>query len=177
MSIVAEAPTPGQSPEMAQVASHPRGWNLTGAGQREAILVFVLILCYGLFRQAPLWNENTRYDLVLALVDDRTTVIDPYHENTGDKAFYDGHYYTDKPPGSSLLGVPTYALIRGVSALTGLDRPDHRLVVHALAFTGSAIPTALLALLLLRYLRSHVDEWWALTLTVAYALGTLAVPF
>ncbi len=176
-AVPARASSTGRRLQAAPVAARRQTSSPTSAGQREVILALLLILCYGMFRQVPLWNENTRYDLVVALVDDRTTRIDPYHQNTGDKALYDGHYYTDKPPGSSLLGVPTYALIRATSALAGADRPEHQLVVHALAFTVSAIPTVLLALLLLRFLRAHVSEWWALTVTVAYALGTLAFPF
>src|SRR6266516_7219494 len=80
--------------------------NPTGPVQRQIVLALFLILCYGFFRQVPLWNENTRYDLVLALVDDHTTIIDRYHENTGDKAIYKGHYFSDKAPGSAFLGVP-----------------------------------------------------------------------
>src|SRR4051812_39759888 len=65
-------------------------------GQRAVILALFIILCCGFFRQAPGWNENSRYDLVVALVDHHTTRIDPYISNTGDRAFYHGHYYSDK---------------------------------------------------------------------------------
>jgi hypothetical protein len=150
---------------------------LTASAQRELILVLLLILCYGFFRQVPFWNENTRYDLVLALVDDRTTIIDRYHENTGDKVFYEGHYYSDKPPGSSLLGVPVYGLMRVASGPMGSAALHHEVVMHALAFTVSGIPTMLVSLLLLRFLKAVVDEWWALAITIGYALGSLAFPF
>ncbi len=59
---------------------------------RRVILALLLLVFYGFFRQVPAWNEYSRYDLVVALVDDGTTRIDRYHENTGDKAFYNGHY-------------------------------------------------------------------------------------
>lgn len=32
-------------------------------------------------------------DLVRALVEDRTTRIDRFHENTVDKSYFEGHYY------------------------------------------------------------------------------------
>ena len=54
---------------------------------------------YGFFLQQPAWNELSRYDLVRALVEQGTVQIDSFHENTGDKAFKDGHYYSDKAPG------------------------------------------------------------------------------
>jgi hypothetical protein len=150
---------------------------LSAPARREVILALLLTFCYGFFVQVPIWNENSRYDLVRALVDDRTTRIDPYHRNTGDKAFYDGHYYSDKAPGAALLGVPVYALMRAASRPAGIEELDSTLVIHALAFSGAAIPTVLTAILLLRFLRSLVAEWWALTVTVGYALGTIAFPF
>src|SRR5919202_2991899 len=97
---------------------------LAGSRSREIILVLLLCLCYSLFRQIPAWNEYSRYDMVLALVDHHTTQIDRYHENTGDEAFFNGHYYSDKAPGSSLLAVPTYALLRDVSNLAGTGQLD-----------------------------------------------------
>ena len=133
--------------------------SLTPSAQRELVLVLLLLLCYGFFRQIPAWNEYSRYDLVVALVDDHTARIDRYHENTGDKAYYRGHYYSDKPPAAALLGVPVYAAMRGVAAFTGVAPPDARQVVHMLAFAVSGIPTVLLALLLLRFLRPLVGEW------------------
>ncbi len=149
----------------------------TPVAQREIILALLLILCYGFFRQTPFWNENSRYDLVRALVDDHSTRIDPYQANTGDKSFYRGHYYSDKAPGSAFMGVPVYALIRDTSMLAGIDQPDSGRVMQALAFTAAGIPTVLLALLLLRFLRSMVEEPWALIVTAGYALGTMAFPF
>src|SRR5205823_2491748 len=137
----------------------------------------LLMLCYGFFRQLPLWNEYSRYDLVRAIVDDHTARIDPYESNTGDKAFFDGHYYSDKPPGSSLLGVPVYALLRGVWGLLSADQPDDPTLIHALTFTVSGLSTVVLSLLLFRFLRSLVPEVWALTVTVGYSLGTIAFPF
>ena len=151
--------------------------SLSAPAQRELILALLLLLCYGFFRQLTAWNEFSRYDLVLALVDDHTTRIDPYHENTGDKAFFNGHYYSDKPPGASLLALPAYATLRGVTALTDSDRPDPGRVMHTFTFVAAGIPTVLLAVLLLRFLRTYVSEWWALTMTVGYALGSIAFPF
>lgn len=152
-------------------------WRLTASVQRELILGLFLLLCYGFFRQVPGWNEYSRYDLVVALVDDRSTRIDRYHKNTGDKAFSNGHYYSDKAPGASLLGVPAYGLIRGVSGLTGAQRPGAEVVIHILAFVTAGIPTMLLAILILRFLRPLVGEWWALTMSASFGLGTIAFTF
>lgn len=156
------------------------GWPLSrlpAPQQRELILALLLVLCYGFFQRGPGWNENSRYDLILALVNDRTVSIDAYHQNTGDKSFYDGHYYSNKAPGAALLGAPIYALMRARAALAGREPPDHRSVMHGLAFAIAGVPTVLLALLLLRFLRPLVGEGWALAVTLGHALGTIAFPF
>lgn len=55
------------------------------------------------------WNIDSRLDLVHAIVDDHSLSIDRYHQNTWDKAKDHGHYYSDKAPGTAILGVPVYA--------------------------------------------------------------------
>lgn len=155
-----------------------RVWSRQAPAQRrEIILALLLLLCYGFFQQNPGWNELSRYDLVRALVDDRTTSIDRYHGNTGDKAFYQGRYYSDKTPGSALLAAPAYALFRGVATMTGAGRPELYTALHLLAFAACGLPTVALALLLLRVLRPLAGEGWALASAAGYALGTIAWPF
>lgn len=150
---------------------------LDARSRREIILALVLLFCYGFFRQAPAWNEYSRYDLVRALAEDGTTSIDRYHENTGDKAFYNGHYYSDKAPGTAFLGLPVYLLLTLTSGATGAGAPDPLTAVQALAFGVSGIPTVLLVLLLLRFLRHTVGESWGLTISLGYGLGSIAFPF
>src|ERR671932_37891 len=85
---------------------------LVPARQYLAVLLVVLA-CYAYFfpRWAD-WNQNSRFDLIVALVDDHTFAIDAYVANTGDYAAYDGHYYSDKAPGMALLGLPVYMALR-----------------------------------------------------------------
>jgi hypothetical protein len=145
--------------------------------RREIILALALLLCYGFFRQEPAWNEFSRYDLVRAMVEDGTTRIDPYHENTGDKAFFEGHYYSDKAPGVSILGIPVYVGLVLAARLVGQAEPDEDAAVQALAFGVGAVPTVLLVLLLVRFLHPIVGESWAVAIGLAYGLGSIAFPF
>jgi hypothetical protein len=109
-------------------------------------------------------------------VNDGTTRIDRTQDNTGDKSFHEGHWYSDKAPGGALLGVPAYATLRGVAALTGAQ-PTIWQYWRACAFLGAVVPSILLVLLLLRFLRAYVEEWWALAIALGYGLGTIAFPF
>jgi hypothetical protein len=115
----------------------PGGW----AARRPAIALFlVLLACYAYFppRWAE-WNQNSRFDLVLAIVDDHSVQIDRYVANTGDYAYVDGHYYSDKAPGTALLGVPVYAAFRALAPSALLAR------LTTAAGDGSALATTLRA--------------------------------
>lgn len=157
----------------------PRRWwsTLTSDGRRRVLLVALLLFAYGFFQQQPSWNEYSRYDLVRALVEQGTTRIDAYHENTGDKAFYDGHWYSDKAPGSALLGVPVYVLSLVTSNLATGAGPAQDDAVQALAFVESGIATAVLVLLLVAFLGPLVGERWAYAVGLAYGFGSMAFPF
>jgi hypothetical protein len=145
--------------------------------RRELLILAALLFAFGFFQQRPAWNEYSRYDLVRAIVEQGTLRIDSFHENTGDKAFYDGHWYSDKAPGTALLGVPVYALLALTSRVTGGGTPDAVEAVQALAFAESAIATTLLVLLLIRFLTGFVGERWAIAVGLAYGLGSIAFPF
>ena len=57
---------------------------------------------------------NRYLDLIHSIVNERRLEIDTYHENTDDKAFYNGHYYNGALPGPALVGVPAYVVFKGV---------------------------------------------------------------
>lgn len=160
-------------------ANRPAGpWSrLRRRTRREIILALTLLFMYGFFRQVPVWNEYSRYDLVRALVEERTTRIDSYQDNTGDKAYFQGHSYSDKAPGSAFLGVPVYVVMTVLSGAAGSGTPDPPAAVEALAFVECGIATVLLVLLLIRFLRPAVGERWALLVSLGYGLGSIALPF
>ncbi len=85
-------------------------------------IFFIALLSYAWF--FPRWadpNQNSRLNMVVAVVDDGTFMIDKYVANTVDYAKVDGHYYSDKAPGTAFLGIPIYAGLRLV-----LNLPCHR---------------------------------------------------
>src|SRR6185503_29559 len=155
-----------------------RWWARLGLrGRRELLLFVALLFCYGFFQQATAWNENSRYDLVRALVDQGTTRIDAYQDNTGDKAFFQGHWYSDKAPGTALLGVPVYAAAKVTASLAGQGAPQDLAAIQVLAFVESGVATAILVVLLVHLLAPIVGDGWALVVGVAYGLGSIAFPF
>src|SRR5919197_3737405 len=79
---------------------------------RSALIGLVVFISYAYFYQAGGWNQNSRFDLVRAILEQHTLRIDSYHSNTEDKALFQGHYYSDKAPGVVLLGVPAVMAVR-----------------------------------------------------------------
>jgi hypothetical protein len=89
--------------------------------QPHALLFALLFTSYAYFYQAGGWNQNSRFDLVRAITNEHTLNIDPFQHSTGDKAFFDGHYYSDKAPGLGFSAVPLVAAVRPVMRAFGGD--------------------------------------------------------
>ena len=74
--------------------------------------LLVLATCGYFINTHPNWNVLSQFALTSALVERRTFMIDRYHGITGDKSFFDGHYYTDKSAVTPMLGVPPLFIYR-----------------------------------------------------------------
>src|SRR3954470_11705007 len=89
--------------------------------RRIAVLGAVLFVSYAYFYAAGGWNQNSRFALVRAILERHTLTIDAYQLHTGDRAIWQGHYYTDKAPGTSLTAVVPVAIARGISRAASVD--------------------------------------------------------
>lgn len=82
------------------------------------LLFLILLVSYSyVFPRWADWNQNSRFDLTRAIVEQGTLRIDDYASNTGDYATIDGHIYSDKAPGVSLIAVPVYGIVHVVRPL------------------------------------------------------------
>jgi hypothetical protein len=90
--------------------------------RRVLIIVGALLLfSYAYFYQGGGWNQNSRFALVRAILERHTLQIDAYQLHTGDRALWNGHYYSDKAPGLSLAAIPSSALARAAARLVRVD--------------------------------------------------------
>jgi len=85
------------------------------------ILGALLLFSYAYFYQAGGWNQNSRFALVRAILERKTLQIDAYQLHTGDRALWEGHYYSDKAPGVSLSGLAPAAAAMLVARLVNVD--------------------------------------------------------
>ncbi|MGH9496670.1 MAG: hypothetical protein ACRD3B_16845 [Candidatus Sulfotelmatobacter sp.] len=115
------------------------------------VIACVTFFSFIYFYEGGGWNQNSRFDLLRAIVERHTLRIDAYHENTQDKAHFNGHYYSDKAPGLVFLGLPFAYASRAGMRVVGIDpesaRGEYVLSYVVTGFTV-ALPTALAAVCL-----------------------------
>jgi hypothetical protein len=124
-------------------------------------------------------NENARIYTTIALVEEHTPRIDAEVARFGhvnDDAVRDGHEYAAKAPGTSLAGVPVYALFR-VLARHVVDPHDARAWLRATTLALRLLVVQLPCFLFLVWfhgrLRRDIDDpALPLVATAALAVGT-----
>ncbi|MBM3125074.1 MAG: hypothetical protein FJZ87_08345 [Chloroflexi bacterium] len=141
------------------------------------IIFLITFSFYGYFIRPGDWNITSRLALVKAIVEERRFAIDSYLSGefySGDVAFHDGHYYSDKAIGASLLGALMYLPIYG---LNGSQTP-YDLFIMTLTVMAISLPSAVLAPLLYSTARRMVKEnWGALLISLGICLGTPIYPY
>lgn len=126
-------------------------------------------------------NELTRVYLAGALLEDRTVKIDrqiakygPVFDVSERKVGATLYHYSDKAPGVALLALPALAVQRALSA----SPPKLDAKVRLVRLWVCSLPTLLLLVLLLRFLKRHLpDPRLPALLTLAYALASPATPY
>jgi hypothetical protein len=140
------------------------------------VLGLLCLLSYAWFYQGGGWNQNSRFDLTRAIVEQHSFAIDAYAANTGDIAARDGHLYCDKAPGQSLLAAPVYALF-----MWGTEQPTTAQLnqaAYVITLATAAVPGALAVWLVFVLLLSWgAREAWALACALGYGLATMAWPY
>jgi hypothetical protein len=149
--------------------------------KRLALAAILLVgLSFGTLIQSFSWNQTSHYDLVQAL-DSGTTKIDAYQQNTGDKAYYRGHWYSARAPGLALFALPFYDTLKLVGAeswtRTHVAPPEHPRdeMIYLIGLWGSVLPGLLLLVLVWRVAERFEPGYGALT-AVVLGLGTLVLP-
>jgi len=152
------------------------------ADRRIAIRLFLLtFVVYAYFYAGAGWNQNSQFDLTRAIVERHTFAIDAYASNTGDVSRHDGHIYSNKSPGLSIIGAVPYAAIHAIEREAGIDTNDP----ITLAF-NCYICTALIAgmsggwiaaLIFFVARRDGAGRVWSVIVALTVSLGTQLLPY
>ena len=74
----------------------------------EFKIFFSIAIFFVIFAGWVGWNESSRIALSKSLVREGSFKINSYADMTGDRATYEGDYYSDKMPGVSILSTPIF---------------------------------------------------------------------
>lgn len=141
-----------------------------------------LLYLYGFphFPEIRSANELPRAYLTQAMVDEGTFAIDSGVKRWGTTADVSpsrGHHYSNKAPGSSMLAIPGYLVLKGYARLRG-SPPTLGEMLWVFRFTTGIVPTLLFLVLLSRFLsRFCADAPSRRLVVVGYALGTMAMTY
>jgi hypothetical protein len=147
--------------------------------KRLALAAIVLVgLSYATLIQSFSWNQTSHYDLIRALNNGSTT-IDANQQNTGDKVFYRGHWYSARAPGLALFALPFYDALNIVDAdrwasESPAQRDDDEMV-YLIGLWSNVLPGLLLLLLVWR-VAERFEPGYGASAAVALGLGTMVLP-
>ena len=96
--------------------SAPRRLLGSALARPGAVAIVLLGLAWGTSLHQTGWAQLGHYAEVRALSDGRKNV-DPWHWETGDVAYIDGHYYSVKSPGRAAITLPPYHLLEALGAI------------------------------------------------------------
>ncbi len=145
-------------------------------------LFIIFLLIYACFAKFDGWPDNSRIDLTRAIVDEGRFEIDSYAGNTGDRAYYNGHYYSDKFPGASFLAIPPYFIFKHVFGVPEIinnfeERSDSLYygMIFFIILCTSVFFSALTVILIFKITGLFFSKKsYQYMLAIAYGIGTMA---
>jgi len=149
--------------------------------RRDALIVFCLLaFVYAYFYQPGGYNGDSRFGLIFAIVQEGRLTIDTYQDRegtaTGDKAYFNGHFYSDKAIGPSVVGAIFYVPFYWMQRI--FNHPSQATVKMILTFLVIGLPSAIagsLIYILCLYLSGSRSR--SFIVTMAIALGTMYLPY
>ncbi|MGB5217084.1 MAG: tetratricopeptide repeat protein [Smithella sp.] len=144
---------------------------------RTEILIFTMMFLAGAAFYHPIEYDNSasRYALLSAVVDYGTLNIDASHNDTIDRAEWNGHYYSNKAPGASFLGIPVYWILRNLTPLKE-SRPMACLDMYIIRVVTTTLLFALLGVVMYRLAQfCGAFPRQAFLMVIAYGFGSIAL--
>jgi hypothetical protein len=148
--------------------------------QSDRAFAGLLVVCYAFYLTPSGTNTLSRYDMVYALAHG-TAIIDIHAGNTIDVSYYQGHWYSPRSLGLSLLATPLLWLL---GLVFNIDDPTRFTLTQQIAVLNAftVVPVAIMAAVALRRFVAHLRPSLASTplpmvVAGAFALGTLEYPF
>ncbi|NOY75000.1 MAG: hypothetical protein GXP32_04320, partial [Kiritimatiellaeota bacterium] len=161
---------------------------------RLSVLIFLIaLIAYGYFFNCGGWSQNARYDSIFAFVEPGTSDYQTFHidrfvanpnkglSNTGDWSYYAGHFYSNKAPGATFLGIPVYAAIFQIERAFSIpwNHPYIEILnAYLINFFLTVLPAALAVVFFFKFLLVRgASTRRAAVFALVFALCTPMLPY
>lgn len=138
-------------------------------------IAFLYLYTAPFFHHIPSANELPRIYLTMAMLDRGAFDVGKemsLYRPTPDLALYRGRYFSNKPPGSSIVALPSYWLIK---TLSGQEKVDLQRLTYALRIGGAILPSLFFLCLIWFFLKDFlVNDALRNLVFFGYACGTMA---
>jgi hypothetical protein len=155
-----------------------RAWAWLGRHRFALAMVVAFVYVVPYFPRIHSANELPRVYLTQAMVHDGTFAIDrgvARWGTTADVSPHAGHHYSNKAPGSSMLAVPAYLVLTGVTHAVAGREPTLGEMTWAFRLWTGIVPTLLFLWLLAGFLpRFALSPTARRLVLVGYGLGSMA---
>lgn len=145
--------------------------------RKTELIIFAMLFLAGAAFYHPIEYDNTksRYLLISAVVDYGTLNIDIYQAQTIDKSEWNGHYYSNKAPGASFLGIPVHWILRNLTPLKEFS-PKTWLDMYIIRVVTTTLLFALLGVVMFRLAQfCGAFPRQAFLMVIAYGFGSIAL--
>ena len=140
-----------------------------------ALFLFCSVFFFQIYPHFIFTNEHSRLLLTSAIVDEGTVQIDEgilRFGDTQDKAGFNGHFYSDKAIGTSILAIPIYAVAKTI----GLE-PDAGKYLFWLKLFCVTIPSIFFLIFITNFWETNFNGTHNKSLAFVFAFGTIAFPY
>jgi len=139
------------------------------------------LYCFPYFQGMQSANELPRIYLTVSMAEEGNFTIDKgvaHWGGTADVSPSAGHYYSNKAPGSSMLAIPAYMLLKGVKSASSGQEPTLAEMTWVFRVATGIIPTLLFLALLWNFLSRFAPSPESRRLVIfGYALGSMAMTY
>ena len=142
-------------------------------------IFFVFFLLFALLTKTVVsgWSDQSRMAQIQSLVEHQTLIIDQStFSSTGDKYFFNNHFYSDKPPLLAIYASPIYFVLKSV----GLSFERNVSLAYYLIVLFSMGSLSALSLTVFRKILkdfSPASDQWADLVTIVAGSATMILPY
>lgn len=164
--------------ELERSAGEPVWSRLPSIWLLGALLALLALVAAGPFIYPLRPQQASRYALTRAIAEEGTVVLDKYTNLLGsDKAFKDGHFYSDKAPGQPVFAVPFLKLARAVGVEPAHEaRQMYSLDLWWVTFWSATVFGAGLLVMMHQRVKCEVADLWMVA-PLALFFGSMLLPF